>query len=133
MFDNLLGRENVAALPPGDMNAVNPGRFQVLDVDHDVSIKNFVEAQGVVFKKGRGFYEFTKTEMVQSYKEIILMDKNTGDMFEGAYARTLLGLPTNANAKISPENLDYVVFIQSTSYNRKLVGGTRFLYEISDA
>lgn len=29
MFDNLLGRENVAALPPGDMNAVNPGRFQV--------------------------------------------------------------------------------------------------------
>lgn len=29
MFDNLLGRENVAALPPGDMNAVDPGRFQV--------------------------------------------------------------------------------------------------------
>lgn len=73
------------------MNAVPPGRFQVLDVDHDVSIKDFVESQGVTFKKGRGFYEFNKPETIQKYKEIIVMDKNTGDMFEGAHARTMLG------------------------------------------
>jgi hypothetical protein len=47
--------------------------------------------QGVEFKKGRGFYEFNKPETVQHYKEIVIMDKTSGDMFEGSYARTLLG------------------------------------------
>jgi hypothetical protein len=46
----------------------------------------------VLLQVGRGFYEFTKPETVQKYKEIILMDKN-GDMFEGDYARELLNLP----------------------------------------
>ncbi|KAI1697050.1 hypothetical protein DdX_18734 [Ditylenchus destructor] len=133
MFDRMLGRPANTTLPPGDMNAVTPGRFQVLDVgDRDVSIKDFVEAQGVRFQKGRGFYEFTKPETVQKYKEIILMEKDTGDMYEGAYARTLLKLPKDADAKISPSNFDYVIFIQSASYNRKLTAGTRFLYEVED-
>jgi hypothetical protein len=86
MFDRMLNRTPEPG-PPGDMHAVRPGRFQVLDIDKDTSIKEFVEAQGVVFKKGRGFYEFTKPETVQKYKEIILMEKQSGDMFEGAYAR----------------------------------------------
>jgi hypothetical protein len=87
----MLGRAASASDPPGDMNVVPPGRFQVLDVDKDVSIKDFVEAQGVTFKKGRGFYEFNKPETIQKYKEIIVMDKKNGDMFEGSHARTLLG------------------------------------------
>ncbi|KAI1706518.1 hypothetical protein DdX_12978 [Ditylenchus destructor] len=139
MFDRMLGRDPSTSMPPGDMNAVPPGRFQVLEVDTAISIKDFVEAQGVNFQKGRGFYEFIKQETIQQYKEIILMDKNTGDMFEGPYARTLLGLPTDADAKaniapqsatIKPGNLQYFVFIQSTSYNRKLSPGSRFLYEV---
>lgn len=45
----------------------------------------------------------------------------------------MLGLPMGATVRIKPSNLEkYIVFVQSTSANRKLVGGTRFLYEIED-
>lgn len=131
MFDKLTGRETTTATSDKNLQAVSSGRFQVLDIDSDTSIKDFVQANGLSFKTGRGFYEFTKPETVQKYKEIILMDKN-GDMFEGEYARELLGLPKGADAKVKPSEYDFVVFVQSTSYNRKLVGGTRFLYEVED-
>lgn len=133
MFDRMLGREAKAGEAPGDMNAVTAGRFQVLDVDHDCSIKDFVLAQGVNFKTGRGFYEFTKPEVIQDYKEIILMDPSSGDMFEGDYARTLINAPKGSGkARIAPGEIDFIPFIQSTSHNRKLIGGTRFLYEIEE-
>jgi len=134
MFDRMLGRTPKAGAAPGDMNAVAPGRFQVLDVDHDCSIKDFVHSQGVTFKAGRGFYEFNKPEVIQDYKEIILMDPKTGDMFEGDYARTLINAPKGAHkgVRIAPGEIDYIPFIQSTSHNRKLIGGTRFLYEVGD-
>ena len=87
----------------------------------------------MTFKTGRGFYEFTKTETIQGKKEIILMDRSTGDMFEGEAARDLLGLPMGTTVRIKPSNLEkYVVFVQSTSANRKLIGNTRFLYEVAD-
>ena len=36
-------------------------------------------------------------------------------------------------ARIRPHELEkFVVFVQSTSVNRRLVGGTRFLYGIDD-
>lgn len=134
MFDRMLGRTPKAGAAPGDMNAVSPGRFQVLDVDSDCSIKDFVLAQGVTFKTGRGFYEFTKPEIIQDGKEIILMDPKNGDMFEGDYARTLINAPKGGpkGVRIAPGELDYIPFIQSTSHNRKLIGGTRFLYEVGD-
>jgi len=35
--------------------------------------------------------------------------------------------------RIKPSSLEkYVVFVQSTSANRKLIGNTRFLYEVQD-
>lgn len=119
----------------GGLRPVHPGRFQVLAVDHDQSIQEFVNAQGLRFQKGRGFYEFTKPVDVQKYKEVILMDRTTGDMFTGADARRLLGLPEDGTVRINPRSaagLRYVAFIQSTSYNRKLLSGTRFLYEVED-
>ncbi len=110
-----------------------PGRFQVLEVDKDGPIKDFVQENGLAFKTGRGFYEFTKTETIQGSKEIILMDKATGDFFEGEKARELLGLPAGETARIRPTSLEkYAVFVQSTSANRKLMGKTRFLYEVED-
>lgn len=134
VFTALLGRSKPsAAFASGDLRAVAPGRFQVLEVDSGASIKDFVVANGLTFKTGRGFYEFMKTETIQGHKEIVLMDKATGDLFTGEDARDMLGLPRDSTARIKPAALDkYVVFVQSTSYNRKLVGGTRFLYEVDD-
>jgi hypothetical protein len=133
MFATMMKRAPTTEFEAADLRAVPPGRFQVLDVDRDCSIKEFVQENGLAFKKGRGFYEFTKTETIQGYKEIILMDRKTGDMFEGKAARDMLGLPEDSTARIKPTSLDkYVVFVQSTSVNRKLIGKTKFLYEVED-
>lgn len=116
---------------PKSLDAVLPGRFQILYVDEDVSIRDFVERNGLIFKIGRGFYEFTKTELIQENKEVVLRDKSTGDMFSGEKARGMIGLRYGERAKVKPAYLStYDVFVQSTSYNRKLIAGTRFLYEV---
>lgn len=133
IFNTLLNRESTVSYEAADLRTVEPGRFQVLEVDKDAPIKVFVQENGLNFKTGRGFYEFTKTETIQARKEIVLMDKNTGDLFEGVAAREMLGLPEGTTLRIKPSNLEkYVVFVQSTSYNRKLINGTRFLYEVED-
>ena len=133
MFDSMMKRKPSATFETTDLRAVPPGRFQVLEVDSDCAIKEFVTENGLTFKKGRGFYEFTKTETIQEYKEIVLQDRKTGDLFAGAAAREMLGLPETGNARIKPASLDkYAVFVQSTSVNRKLIGKTKFLYEVDD-
>ena len=54
-------------------------------------------------------------------------------MFSGDAARSLIGLGVGETAKLRPVALDkFRVFVQSTSYNRKLVGGTGFLYEVDE-
>lgn len=112
---------------------VSPGRFQMMEVDEDTVIKNFVEENSLAFTPGRGFYEFTKRETIQDKKEIVIRDRSTGDMFSGKAARDLLGIPMGmGRSKISPKHGDkYDVFVQSTSYNRKLIGGSKFLYEVN--
>ena len=71
---------------------VAPGRFQVMTVDSNCDIKSFVTMNGIEFKKGRGFYELTKAETVQQYKEVIMQDKETGEMYIGTQVREKLGL-----------------------------------------
>lgn len=85
----------------------------------------------MIFQKGRGFYEFTKTETIQESKEVVLVDRLTGDMFTGGAARRMIGAPPGERVRIKPTTLKkYRIFVQSTSYNRRLVGGTNFLYEV---
>lgn len=133
IFNTMMNRETTSYYESADLRTVSPGRFQILEVEQDISIKAFVLENGLSFKVGRGFYEFTKTETIQAQKEIILMDRATGDLFEGGAAREMLGLPMDATIRIKPSNLEkYVVFVQSTSANRKLIGKTRFLYEVED-
>jgi hypothetical protein len=112
---------------------VPAGRFQVLEVDAASVIRDFVQAQGAAFKTGRGFYQLTKSELVQEDKEVVLQDKSSGAFFSGDRARQLVGLAPGERAKVRPAHLDkYDVFIQSNSYNRKLVAGTKLLYEVPD-
>jgi len=131
----MLGREESRRFTRsvGELGAVDGGRFQVLDVDEDVPIKQFVLDNGLSFKTGRGFYEFTKRVKVQAKKEVILQDLNTGDLFSGDKARQMAGIPLGESCNVSPSSCPgYRVFIQSTSYNRKLLAGTKFLYEVDD-
>jgi hypothetical protein len=142
IFSTLMGRKRSASGSGGsfgkaDLEAVPPSRFQVLQVDSDEAIAEFVRDNGLRFKIGRGFYEFTKSVEVQDHKEVVLQDKRTGDMFSGKKARDMLRLPTHGTARIKPDVArevlaNYTAFIQSTSNNRKLIGDTRFLYEVED-
>ena len=65
-----IGGESSDGLTP-----VHSGRFQVLDVDERQDIKSFVQKNSLVFKTGRGFYEFTKAEKISDKKEVVLIDK----------------------------------------------------------
>ena len=141
VISTLLGREvtgTFSASREDGLKPVHPSRFQVLEVDEDCVIKGFVEENGATFKKGRGFYEFTKSVKVQPSKEVILQDNVTGDMFTGHEAREILGLPDHSTETVSPRTCPaladgkYTAFVQSTSYNRKLLAGTKFLYEVED-
>ncbi len=99
MFSAMLKRDAPPPFAAADLAAVSPSRFQVLGVDHDAAIKDFVVENGLRFKKGRGFYEFTKTETIQGGKEVVLMDRKSGDLFSGKKAREMLGLPEGATAR----------------------------------
>lgn len=133
-----LGYSEGKAVQKDGLIPVNPGRFQVMTVEENCAIKKFVEDNGITFKKGRGFYELTKHETVQQYKEVIIQDKITGEMFTGAQVRERLGLQPQIDkggvkeSLSSRDTVEFTVFVQSTSYNRKLIAGTRFLYEVDD-
>ena len=55
------------------------------------SIKEFVTRNSLLFSAGRGFYEFTKPEIISAKKEVVLVDRDTGDMFTGQEACELVG------------------------------------------
>jgi len=74
-----------------------------------------------------------------------LVDKESGDVFNGTQTREMLGLPPQivktggtgsggAVGKLNKSHFQskYYVFIQSTSFNRELLAGTKFMYEVED-
>src|SRR5262249_34865244 len=127
-----MKREEVAEEGPIELRAVPAGRFQVLDVKEPEAIKTFVQRNGLTFRTGKGFCEFSRTETIQANKEIILQHVATGDFFTGNQARVMLGLPLRGTARIRPVHLaGYRVFIQNKSHNRKLRGKTQVLYEVT--
>lgn len=95
-----------------------------------VEIRTFVESKNRgIYVKGAAFYQLTKTEEVQDYKKIVILDKLSGKYYGGAEARQMLGLPVFGYVKLKPADHDqFEIFIQSTSVNRKLVGGTKLVY-----
>lgn len=101
----------------------------VVDSNNDgVQIRDFVEAQGVPYVKGCAFYELSKTETVQDYKQIAIRDKVSGAVYSGFAARDMLGLPHHGEVKLAPgQHGQYNIFVQSTSFNRKLVKGTNVM------
>ena len=81
------------------------------------------------FQQGNGYYELTKSELVQEYKDFIIMDKQTGAIFGGDQARALAGIPLGARLRVRPGQFgNFTLFIMSASVNRKLIDGTTFLY-----
>jgi hypothetical protein len=102
---------------------------RVKTADHGIQIRDFVEQKlKKIYIRGSVFYQLSKTEKVQDYKEIAIRDRIKGHIYTGSNARELLGLPEYGEIKLIPgSHGQYDVFIQSTSVNRKLVADTDVL------
>ena len=73
-----------------------------------------------------------KPEKVQSYKEIILQNRDTGDFFGGRIVRDKLGIPYDQDGRVTPGNLgDWIIWVQSTSNNRNFLRDMKLLYDLT--
>lgn len=132
MFAKLNGKP--AELPSAVFEIL--GNFQVVDVPNSTKIKEFVENMGLHYKAGKGYYQFVCSEKIQSNKQVLFIDKLTGETItDTIWCREQMGLPYGTSGTRSPKNLEcakkYDIFIQSNSYTRNLDAGTKFLYELN--
>lgn len=124
-----------------DLSKVKTSDLKKLDdVSHDFKrwkvtkeqpISEFVSGKRFGYLIGRGYYELTKPEKVQSHKDFVIADRNTLKLYGGDQARDLIGVPAGpgVTVKVVPGNhSNYKIFVQSTSMNRILVRGSEFLY-----
>lgn len=105
--------------------------FDITAKDDKRQIRDYVEEKiGGHMPRGSAFYQLTKKENeVQQEKLLAVRDKKTKKVYSGTAARDLLGLPHQGTCSVVPGNHgDYDLFVQSTSVNRKLVGGTKLLF-----
>jgi len=79
---------------PDGLVPVEEGRFKILQVPKKCTIKQFVLSNSLEFKCGRGFYEFTKPEIISHKKEVVLIEKSSGKMFTGSDACRMIGAGT---------------------------------------
>lgn len=97
----------------------------LVGVQEEYQIRDFVEKVcGRTYKAGIAYYELSKRETVQPYKNIVIVNRKDAKKYGGAAARQLLGLP-NCETDVSPGDFgEWRIFIQSTSFNRKVGPGT---------
>ncbi len=102
--------------------------YNLFPVHRDAPIKDYVESfTQEPYRPGSAYYLLTKKETIQAYKQICVQEKTTGKVYSGSAARDILGLP-NHEVKVAPDtDARYDIFIQSTSVNRKLIGGTKVI------
>lgn len=118
---------NKQSVKDAKLKPIPKDSYNVLDVKADATIRDMVENNGLTFVKGTCFYQLTKSEKVQAYKQIYIRNKKSGRFHTGAEVRYLLGLP-DMDVTIKPDvNPEFQVFVQSTSVNRRLKAGTKLL------
>jgi hypothetical protein len=113
--------EVTAQLPP-----LTRGSYTFHNVPADERIDHFVaRVTGRPYQAGTAYYQFMKTETVQGQKQLAV--EIGGDVYTGQAARSILGLPGH-HVRVKPDQKPgCTIFVQSTSFNRKLIGGTRLL------
>lgn len=95
-----------------------------LTVKRAGSIKDAVIAHKLTYVAGSCYYELLKKEFVSAKKQVILEHRKTGKYYDG---RTVLNVYEDKH--FEPGNLgEWRVWVQSTSYNRKLLAKMSLLY-----
>jgi von Willebrand factor type A domain-containing protein len=99
----------------------------------DMQMDQFFAANGVTYRTGNGYYQWTKTETVGPQKQIAVVRKATDEVFTddnpGSPAvRDLIGMSKTERVRLRPDhNPEYTIFVQSTAPNRKVLRGTKAL------
>lgn len=118
---------NKETIKAAGLTPVESSQYQLLPVDREVAIREWIVTAGHTYRTGGAFYELSKSEKVQARKQIAVLEKKTDRVYSGPAARALLGLP-DSEVRVKPDhNDDFTIFVQSTSVNRKLVPNTRIL------
>lgn len=127
--------QSLAAVAVGDdgVKDVWPDVRVYVSNDDNSTVRSIFEERGprgVDFPRGKLFYELTKHEKkIQPAKKIIVRDRASGKAYSGSIARATLGWPVDRDISASPGNHDnFDIFVQSTSYNRKVPRGDMLLY-----
>lgn len=111
-----------------NLTPLDPKTYDIKYVHSTTRIDDFFNDVGLTFRKGAGYYQLTKTEDIQKQKDVIVVDKKTNKAYGGPEARHLIGLPDDRTVHVRPDrNPLYDIFVQSTSFNRKLLPNTRLL------
>ncbi len=105
-------------------------QVDVITARSDDVIKACIEKKKLPYIKGAAFYQLVKTEKkVQPYKMVAVRVKTSGKIYAGNEARTMLGIDVATTVRLVPKDHGkFDVFIQSTSYTRKIPKGTDVLY-----
>lgn len=123
---NNIFQVNTENLKRGDIRkSLSEVKGRLYHAQNDYVIREMVEKfTKSEYVKGSTYYELSKPETVQSYKEIVIVSRKDDKKFGGQDARDMLGLP-NTETRVKPGDFgDWRIFIQSTSVNRKIKAGT---------
>lgn len=97
----------------------------------ECQIRQCIIGAGHIYVAGCAFYHLIKTEKrVQPKKMVALRVKTSGKVYCGNEARKLLGIDglTTTVRLVPGDHAKFDVFIQSTSYNRKIPTETEVMY-----
>lgn len=130
LFSTGADAVNVQTITQAGLKPLAKGTYILVPVPTDSRIDEFTAQCGHKYQAGRGFYQLMKREEIQATKDIVVVGKKDHKVYSGPDARQMIGLP-DLNVRVSPDhNADFDIFVQSTSINRKLIAGTRYLYLI---
>lgn len=125
-----VGRKNVDEVAR-TLTSEKSSRYRTIRAEKACTIQEAVEGKKLRFSPGCAYYQLNKPETIQSYKQIIMQRRDTGDFYTGfTETRNALGLPLDGHGKVHPGNLgEWIIWVQSTSNNRKLLSGMQILFD----
>ena len=103
----------------------NDYKIMFIGINEQRQIRDFVQEEVGSYKLGCAYYQLTKPVDVQARKKVAVLDTKAQKLYTGDAARQMVGIPLNQEVRVHPENhVDKMIFIQSTSVNRKLEPNT---------
>lgn len=129
LFDMSAGAVNKKTIKQAGLKPLDKSKYLLVPVPADSRIDEFTKSMGHTFIVGRGYYQLsTRLVNVQAQKEIAVVEKSSGKVFTGDAARAMINLPDQTVRIKAGHNPDFDIYVQSTSINRKLIAGTKYLY-----